>query len=207
MRTSRLIVAVALAVIAAAPRAATPDANGLGERIDAFVRAEMERQRIPGVAIGIVRNGSTIRAQGYGYANVEHMVPAGPDTIFQSGSLGKQFTTAAVMLQVEDGKLSLSDDIAKFFPDAPQAWRSITIRHLLTHTSGLPREAAFPYWTELIFPTSDQVREALPGQKAAYPPEIKWKYSNLAITLLVSMPSLMTLRATLRRTGSSCSAI
>src|SRR5947207_1594032 len=138
MRTSRLIAAVALAVLVAVPHGETPDAVGAAEQIDAFVRAEMERQRVPGVAIGIVKNGATIKAQGYGYANVEHMVPAGPETIFQSGSLGKQFTAAAVMLQVEDGKVALSDDLTKFFPEAPQAWRSIRIRHLLTHTSGIP---------------------------------------------------------------------
>src|SRR5947207_89533 len=98
----------------------------------------MDRQHIPGVAVGIVKGGKVVKAQGYGYATVEHMVPVGPDTIFQSGSLGKQFTAAAVMLQVERGKLALADPITKFLPDAPQAWRSITIRHLLTHTSGIP---------------------------------------------------------------------
>src|SRR5262245_730142 len=78
--------------------------NSWSEQIDGFVRAEMQRQRVPGIAIGIVRNGDTIKTQGYGYANVEHRVPVNADTIFQSGSLGKQFTATSIMLLVEDGK-------------------------------------------------------------------------------------------------------
>ena len=107
-------------------------------KIDEFVRAEMARQKIPGVAIAVVKNGAVVKIDGYGFANVEHKVPVTPATIFQSGSLGKQFTAAAVMLQVEDGKLALTDRVTKFFPDAPQTWRAITVRHLLTHTSGIP---------------------------------------------------------------------
>ena len=107
------------------------------KRIDAFVQAEMARQKVPGVAIGIVRHGKVVLAKGYGFANLEHQVPVRPETIFQSGSIGKQFTAMAVMLQVEAGKLSLADPLTKFFPEAPAAWGSITVRHLLTHTSGL----------------------------------------------------------------------
>jgi CubicO group peptidase (beta-lactamase class C family) len=107
-------------------------------KIDEFVRAEMERQHIPGVAVAIVKNGAPIKIEGYGLANVEHRVPVKPETIFQSGSLGKQFTSTAVMMQVEDGKLALTDSVTKYFPDAPAAWRAITIENLLTHTSGIP---------------------------------------------------------------------
>src|SRR5207237_7807265 len=114
--------------------------------IDDFVQAEMQRQRIPGVAVGIVNKG-TVATRGYGFANVEHMVPVTDETIFQSGSLGKMFTATAVMLQVEDGKLALSDPITKFFPDAPATCGAITIRHLLNHTSGLPdyTQSTFDY--------------------------------------------------------------
>lgn len=106
--------------------------------VDAYVRAEMARQKVPGVAVAIVRAGKPVVLEGYGFANVEHDVPVTPDTIFQSGSVGKQFTAAAVMLQVEDGTLALDDPLTKFFPDAPRAWQHLTVRHLLTHTSGLP---------------------------------------------------------------------
>ena len=71
------------------------------DAVDAIVRAEMEARKIPGVAVAVVRGGEPIKAQGYGLANVEHDVPVTDRTIFQSGSLGKQFTAAAVMLLVE----------------------------------------------------------------------------------------------------------
>src|SRR6185436_1174571 len=124
-----------LAVIAAVPSAvakgAGDDAPGL-DRVDAFVRAEMARQKVPGVAVAIVKKGAVLAAKGYGLANVEHSVAVSPDTIFQSGSVGKQFTSTAVMLLVEEGKIGLEDPITKYFPDAPAPWRGILVRHLLT---------------------------------------------------------------------------
>src|SRR5207244_13170214 len=102
-----------------------------------YVVAVVGRQRVPGVAVAIVSKGNVTR-RGYGFANLEHMVPVTDETLFQSGSLGKMFTATAVMLQVEDGKLALSDPITKFFPDAPATWRTITVRNLLNHTSGIP---------------------------------------------------------------------
>jgi len=96
-------------------------------KIDEFVRAEMARQKIPGVAIAVVKNAAVVKIDGYGYANVEHKVPVTPATIFQSGSLGKQFTATAVMLQVEDGKLALTDSVTKYFPDAPKWWKAVTV--------------------------------------------------------------------------------
>ena len=79
-------------------------------RVDEFVRAEMAREKVPGVAVAIVDHGSVVKAEGYGLANVEHGVPAQADTIFQSGSLGKQFTAATVMTLVEEGKIGLEED-------------------------------------------------------------------------------------------------
>src|SRR5688572_14819479 len=120
-----------------AAQQAAPGPRVTADAIDAFVRAEMQRQKIPGVAVGIVHKG-TSSAHGYGHANVEHMVPVTDRTVFQSGSLGKMFTSTAVMLLVEDGAIRLDDPITRFFGDAPDSWRAITVRHLLTHTSGIP---------------------------------------------------------------------
>ena len=90
---------VLAAVLSVVPLAAGDQVRDL-ERIDKFVRAEMARQKVPGVAMAIVRKEGVVAAKGYGFANVEHNVPVGPDTIFQSGSVGKQFTATAVMLLV-----------------------------------------------------------------------------------------------------------
>ena len=84
----------------------------------------MERHQIPGLSLAICRDGQLSRATGYGLANVELDVPVKPETIFQSGSVGKQFTAMAVMMLVEEGKLGLDDPLAKYFPGAPETWRA-----------------------------------------------------------------------------------
>ncbi|WPB76136.1 serine hydrolase domain-containing protein [Archangium violaceum] len=167
----------------ASARPATAAAQGpVLKRIDSFVREEMERQKVPGVALGIVHRGKVVLAKGYGFANLEHRVPVGPETIFQSGSVGKQFTAAAVMLQVEAGRLSLADTLTKFFPEAPASWGAITVRHLLTHTSGLADLEG------LLDPRKDYTDEdfarfcyALPIE---FPPGSRWNYSNTGYVLL-----------------------
>ncbi len=165
----------------AAGQVRSPDA--LGSRIDAFVTGEMERQHVPGVAVAVIRQGEVLKARGYGFANLEHRVPVSPGTIFQSGSLGKQFTAAAVMLQVEDGKLSLADPITKFFPEAPESWRHITVRHLLTHTSGIPdyTEGAIDLQKDYTESDLAKIAFALPLE---FPPGSRWNYSNTGYVLL-----------------------
>jgi CubicO group peptidase (beta-lactamase class C family) len=151
--------------------------------LDAAIRAEMARQRIPGVAVGVVRAGNVVAATGYGLANVEHDVAVTADTIFQSGSLGKMFTSAVVMLLVDDGALALSDPIAKFFPGAPAFWSTITLRHLLSHTSGIPE-----YTNGAIDLRRDYTEDDLAGMayrlKPEFPAGEKWKYSNTGYVLL-----------------------
>lgn len=152
------------------------------ERVDSLVRAEMRRQRIPGVAVAMVHRG-TVTTKGYGFAQLEHMVPVTETTIFQSGSLGKMFTAAAVMLQVEDGKLALTDPLTKFFPDAPPTWGAITVRHLLTHTSGIPDYTtdAFDYRKDY---TEDDLARFAFAEKLEFPAGSRWNYSNTGYALL-----------------------
>jgi N-acyl-D-aspartate/D-glutamate deacylase/CubicO group peptidase (beta-lactamase class C family) len=153
------------------------------DSIDTIVRAEMTAQRIPGVAVAVVRNGEVVSAKGYGLANVEHSVPVTDQTIFQSGSVGKQFTSVAVMLQVEDGRIALDDPLIKFFPDGPPAWREITVRHLLTHTSGIPDYTDGMIDFRRDYTEDDHVKFA---QKLTldFAPGSEWKYSNTGYVLL-----------------------
>jgi len=119
--------------------ASTAFAQSSGSSSDAvaqYVKAEMERQHIPGVSVLVSRNGEIVRAEGFGLSNVELQVAVKPETVFQSGSVGKQFTATAVMMLVEEGKISLDDSITKYFPDAPATWKAVTVRHLLSHTAG-----------------------------------------------------------------------
>ena len=151
--------------------------------IDAIVQEELKSQRIPGMAVAVIRGGEIVKAQGYGLANVEHNVAVTSQTIFQSGSLGKQFTAAAVMLQVEDGKLALTDPITRFFSGAPDSWRHITVRHLLTHTSGIPdyNDGLLDYRKDY---TEDDLVKFAMTLPLDFTPGAEWKYSNTGFQLL-----------------------
>jgi CubicO group peptidase (beta-lactamase class C family) len=152
------------------------------DRIDAYLRDEMARQQIPGLAIAVVKNGTIAIAKGYGLANVEHQVPVKPETVFQSGSVGKQFTATAVMLLVEQGRVSLDDPITKYLPEGAPRWNRIKVRHLLTHTGGTT-----DYPPEFDF-RRDYTEAALVKRAAAIPlafaPGAKWAYSNIGYLLL-----------------------
>jgi CubicO group peptidase (beta-lactamase class C family) len=153
------------------------------EQIDAYVKAEMTRQKIPGVAVAVVKGGKVVVAKGYGLANVELRVAVTPETVFQSGSLGKMFTAAVVMLLVEDGKLSLDDSITRFYPDAPWRWRGITVRHLLSHTSGIPDYEDSTLDLRKDY-TEDELARMSFGTKLEFEPGTRWSYSNTGYVLL-----------------------
>ena len=183
-RNRRLSLIVVTCILATLGDATTsPRAFEELERVDDYIRAAMARQKIPGLAVAIVLNGEVIKARGYGEANVEHKVPVTPETIFQSGSVGKQFTSAAVMLLVEDGRIALTDPVMKFFPQAPAGWKSITIRHLLTHTSGLPdyTTGTLDYRRDY---TEDDLLKFAYALTPEFPPGTRWNYSNTGYVVL-----------------------
>ena len=156
--------------------------NGTTNKIDEYVQSEMTRQRIPGVSLAIVKNGEVVYAKGYGLANLEHNVAVKPETIFQSGSVGKQFTATAVMMLVEEGKINLEEKISKYLGPVPDAWSNITVRQLLTHTSGLT-----DYPSDFDFRrdyTEDELLKRAQAIPPAFKPGEKWQYSNLAYVTL-----------------------
>jgi CubicO group peptidase (beta-lactamase class C family) len=183
-------IAVVSCLLVASRATGAPPAPTELDKIDAYVRGEMNRGNVPGVALGIVKKGEVLVAKGYGLANVEHRVPVTRETIFQSASVGKQFTAVAVMLQVEDGRLALDDSITKYFTDAPPSWRPITVRHLLTHTSGLAEylDGLLNGGAELFDSrrdyTEDELRQAFYGLPLEFEPGSRWHYSNTGYALL-----------------------
>ncbi len=184
LSAAALIATGALPAVKAQGAASQPGAaQPLAPRIRAFVTSELARQKIPGVAVGVVQNGVATLTEGFGLANIEHDVRATPETIFQSGSVGKQFTAALVMLLVEDGKLSLDDPLTKYFPDAPSHWRTITVRHLLTHTSGLPDYTGGTIDYRRDYTEDELVRFAY-GLKLEFAPGARWNYSNTGYVVL-----------------------
>jgi D-alanyl-D-alanine carboxypeptidase len=154
--------------------------------LDEHIRAEMERQHVPGLAFAVVRDGRLVQACGYGFADLEHRVRVTPDSRFETGSIGKQFTAAAVMLFVEEGKLALDERVLHYLPDLPAAWKEITLRHLLTHTSGIPNynvgEAALAVLQ--TDPPPDKVLLLVTGRPLEFEPGSRWSYSNTGYFLL-----------------------
>lgn len=104
---------------------------------DKFIKAEMERRQIPGLSLAVVHAGKLLKAQGYGLANIELGVPVTTNTVFEIGSITKQFTAGLILMLAQDGKMALDDPLSKHLRDLPESWSGITLRHLLTHTSGL----------------------------------------------------------------------
>ena len=167
-------------------------ATAKGDVIDSYIETQMRNLHIPGVSLAIVRDGRIVKAKGYGLANIESNSAATPKTVYEIGSLTKQFTAAAVMMLVEEGKLSLDDKITKYFPDAPQAWNRITVRHLLSHTSGIQNHVAVPgylnrFKTNLSFettPTREEILKEFFKLPSEFEPGETWAYDNTGYYLL-----------------------
>jgi CubicO group peptidase (beta-lactamase class C family) len=154
-------------------------------KVDEYLTAEMKSQHVPGVSLAVIKNGVVVEVQGYGFANLEHMVPVHPDTIFQSGSVGKQFTAAAVLMLVEEGKIGLDDPISKYFENAPASWKEIKVRNLLSHTSGVPDYENRPNMIDLHkeYSEDDLLKFAM-KLPLDFKPGEKWKYSNTGYVVL-----------------------
>jgi len=166
-------------------------APAYSDQVDDYVRATMEKQNIPGIAIAVVRDGKPARVQGYGLANLELEVPVSPDTIFQTASVGKQFTAAGILLLAEEGKLKLDDPLALHLPSAPATWHRITIRHLLTHTSGISDSSDDLYEERRDYTEEEhlEISWKLPLEFAA---GSQWSYSNTGYLILGILTSKLT---------------
>lgn len=110
----------------------------LADKVDRAVEADMKAHPVPGLALEVIRHGKCVKRAAYGFANLEWRTPVTPQTVFEIGSVTKQFTSAGILLLMQDGKLSVDDKISTRLAGTPESWKDITIRHLLTHTSGIP---------------------------------------------------------------------
>src|SRR5262249_12609316 len=99
--------------------------------IDEYIRTEMKRRCIPGLALVVIKNGEVVKMNGFGFADIEHGVPVTPDTVFDLASVTKQITATAIMRLVDQGKIKVDDPISQYLPGSPGRWNRITIRHLL----------------------------------------------------------------------------
>jgi CubicO group peptidase (beta-lactamase class C family) len=159
--------------------------------LDIWLEAQREYDRLPGISVALVKDQEIIWSRGYGLADLDSKTGTTPATIYSICSISKLFTSIAVMQLWEAGKLRLDDRVADVLPwfnleqQHPDSG-PITIRSLLTHSSGLPRESAHPYWSgpDFPFPTSTQVKDKLGDQKTLYPASTYFQYSNLGLSLL-----------------------
>ena len=161
------------------------------DKIDEYINAEMARRKTPGLALAVIKNGEIVKAKGYGLANVELNVPVTTDTIFQLGSVGKQFTSTLVMMLAEEGKIVIDDPISKYLPNSPEIWKGITVRHLLTHTSGISNNLYNQINMRQDY-TEDELLAKIASIPLDFQPGEKWRYSNPGYVLLGIMVGKVT---------------
>ena len=164
--------------------------DALTAQVDSAVEAQRKVQQIPGVSIVVCREGKIVKATGYGLANVELDVPVTPETIFQTGSVGKQFTSMAILMLLEEGKVALDDKITTYIPEAPATWKDVTVRNLLTHTSGIADyggeedtmgKGVINFRKDY---TEEELIQAFSKMPMDFAPGEKWSYSNTGYVLL-----------------------
>jgi CubicO group peptidase (beta-lactamase class C family) len=152
---------------------------------DIIVRHMMEKQKIVGLSLAVMKNEQLVANKGYGLANVELNVPVTSETVIRLGSVSKQFFTTAIMKLMEEGKLNIEDSVHKFFPDAPEAWRPIKIKNLMSHTSGLQREGP-AYDNFKIQPDIEIIKSAY-SLPLVFKTGEKYQYCNLAYFMLAEI--------------------
>jgi CubicO group peptidase (beta-lactamase class C family) len=176
-RLSPLLLAALLGVLAPPSSASEAASDPLASTLDAML-GKLYRPEDPGAAVIAVRDGRTVLRKAYGMADLELGVPLAPEMVFRIGSMTKQFTAVAVLMLAEEGKLATSDPITKFLPDYPTRGNTITVEHLLTHTSGIKSFTDMPDFranirkdytlAELIDHFKDQPPEFAPGERHQY---------------------------------------
>lgn len=160
-------------------------AFGQTDSTDLIVERIMKDQKIVGLSLAVVKNGRPLVNKGYGLANAELNVPVSSETVIRLGSVSKQFFTTAILKLQEEGKLSIEDPVHKFFADAPETWRPIQVKHLMSHTSGLKREAP-AYDNNIIQPDLVVIKSAY-ALPLDFKTGEKYQYCNLAYFMLAEI--------------------
>jgi CubicO group peptidase (beta-lactamase class C family) len=175
------LLVVSLVAIPQSPARVTTNVS----RMEAVLQSFVAKKHFMG-AVLVARGNDILLDKGYGFANLEWMLPNSPKTKFRLGSITKQFTAASILLLQERGKLNVNDPVKKYMPDAPVAWEKITIYNLLTHTSGIPDFIGFPDYSSLepFATTPEQVVAQFRDRPLEFQPGEDWNYSNSGYILL-----------------------
>lgn len=159
----------------------TASGQDIRRQVDDLIKAEMGKLHIPGAAVAVLRDGETELIQGYGLANIERKIPVTPDTVFQIASTTKPFTAMCVMMLVEEGKISLDEKAMKYLPWLPAIYSEVTVRQLLTHTSGINRDVRTANVDNF---TIDEFKRRFAAASVSFKPGVRWEYSNNGYILL-----------------------
>lgn len=156
------------------------------KKVDDYVQTELTKRHIPGLSVAVVQNGEVVHAKGYGQANVELSVPATAETVYQIGSITKQFTATAIMMLVEEEKLAIDDPISKYLDNTPDAWKDVTVRHLLNHTSGIKSYTSIAdnMAKNRLDRSKDDIIGTVRDLPLEFAPSEKWVYNNTGYFLL-----------------------
>jgi len=154
------------------------------DQLDDYLKAQMQEHRIPGISLAIIQSNRTVRTSAYGLANLELNVPVSPETAFEIGSLTKQFTAACVLILAQERQLSIEDKISRHLKNTPERWQNITVRHLLTQTSGLKSYTGIDGFELRRHLSQDQFIQAIGAYPLEFQPGDAWKYCNTGYSLL-----------------------
>ncbi|HJR59222.1 MAG TPA: serine hydrolase [Vicinamibacterales bacterium] len=184
-----ILLSTALSAQSAPPAApvqpAALDAAALEKKVDELLNAHVTVNDFGG-AVLLARGGKPLVAKGYGYANIEWQIPATPQTKFRIGSVTKQFTSMLIMQLREQGKVKIEDSVCVYVTPCPDAWKPVTVHHLLTHTSGIPTYTAIPSWreTNMVPKTVEQMVAIFRDLPLQWTPGEKYAYNNSGYFLL-----------------------
>lgn len=166
-------------------------ANGISQtdsinmKVDSFISEKMKEYQIPGIAVGVVKKNVLIKESFYGFSNLDHQVPVTGKTVFSIASMDKQITATCIMMLYEQGKLKLTDSISNFLDSVPISWNRIQIKHLLSHTSGLPDEVPeYFHQRQLITYSTEELLQNIKKQELQFQPGENWGYSDAGFFLL-----------------------
>src|SRR5687768_522598 len=176
---------------AAPPAAVTPaaraplDPPALQAKVEEYMKAQVQTNGFSGTIL-LASKGTPVVSKGYGFANIEWQLPNTPQTKFRIGSLTKQFTSMVVMQLREQGKLKLEDSLCQFVAPCPEAWKPVTIHHLLTHTSGIPSYTGLAEWRKvnMVPKTVDEMVGFFRDLPLQWTPGEKFAYNNSGYFLL-----------------------
>jgi CubicO group peptidase (beta-lactamase class C family) len=181
----RLAAVLALAAFAAAAYAKDLPKTFDLPAVDAYLAAQVKEKGFVGLSVAVMRDGQVVFAKGYGQRDISKKLPVTPDTSFAVGSITKQFTCACVLLLAEQGKLSVDDPVAKYYPHLTDA-RKVTVRDLMNHTSGYPDYYPLDFLDRrMLQPISfDSMLKEYAGGKLDFEPGSRFSYSNTGYIIL-----------------------